>query len=95
MKPEFFRLADIFSQIKRYYRAMLTRDGGQTMMQGDMKFFLCMLGLVLVLEGLPYFAFPDKMKTWVKKIQETPDSQLRMMGFAAMCAGLVLVYLFR
>jgi uncharacterized protein YjeT (DUF2065 family) len=60
-----------------------------------MKLFFCLLGLVLVLEGLPYFAFPDKMKLWMKKIQETPDSQLRVMGFTAMCAGLALVYLFR
>jgi len=65
------------------------------MMQRAMKFFLCMLGLVLVLEGLPYFAFPDKMKLWMAKIQETPPSRLRVMGFAAMVAGLLLVYLFR
>jgi uncharacterized protein YjeT (DUF2065 family) len=47
------------------------------------------------MEGIPYFAFPDKMKRWMRKIQETPDSHLRTMGFAAMCAGLVLAYLFR
>jgi uncharacterized protein YjeT (DUF2065 family) len=60
-----------------------------------MNFLLCLLGLVLVLEGIPYFAFPDKMKNWMNKIQETPDSHLRVMGFAAMCAGLVLAYFFR
>jgi uncharacterized protein YjeT (DUF2065 family) len=60
-----------------------------------MKLFLCLLGLVLLLEGLPYFAFPDKMKLWMRKIQDTPDSQLRVIGFAAMCSGLALVYLFR
>ena len=65
------------------------------MMRCVMKYFLCMLGLVLVLEGLPYFAFPDKMKLWIAKIQETTDSRLRVMGFAAMVAGLLLVYLFR
>ncbi|MBW1861875.1 MAG: DUF2065 family protein, partial [Deltaproteobacteria bacterium] len=35
-----------------------------------MKLLFCSLGLVLVLEGLPYFAFPDKMKIWMKKVQE-------------------------
>lgn len=65
------------------------------MMLCAMKLFFCLLGLVLVLEGLPYFAFPDKMKLWMKKIQETPDSQLRVIGFVAMCAGLALVYVFR
>jgi uncharacterized protein len=46
-------------------------------------------------EGMPYFAFPDKMKRWMSKIQETPDSQLRIMGFAAMCIGLAIAYWFR
>lgn len=60
-----------------------------------MKLFFCLLGLVLVIEGLPYFAFPDRMKSWIGKIQEIPDSQLRIMGFFAMCTGLVLVYIFK
>jgi len=60
-----------------------------------MRLLLCLLGLLLVVEGIPYFAFPDKMKKWMARIQETPDSQLRIMGFAAMCTGLVLAYLFR
>jgi uncharacterized protein len=60
-----------------------------------MRLLLCLLGLLLVVEGIPYFAFPDKMKKWMSRIQETPDSQLRIMGFAAMCIGLVIAYLFR
>ena len=60
-----------------------------------MKFLLCLLGLVLIVEGLPYFAFPDKMKRWVATIQELPLSHLRLMGFVAMAVGLLLVYLFR
>jgi len=60
-----------------------------------MKLLLCLIGLVLVVEGIPYFAFPDKMKNWMKIIQEVPDSQLRILGFISMCAGLLIVYLFR
>ncbi len=60
-----------------------------------MRLLLCLLGLLLVVEGIPYFAFPDKMKRWMSKIQEIPDSQLRIMGFAAMCIGLAVAYLFR
>ena len=60
-----------------------------------MKLLFCLIGLVLVVEGLPYFAFPDKMKRWMEKIQEVPDSHLRAMGFVAMCIGLVMTYLFR
>ncbi len=47
-----------------------------------------------MVEGLPYFAFPDKMKNWIKMILEVPDSHLRVMGFFSMCAGLLLTYLF-
>jgi len=58
-----------------------------------MSFFLCVLGMVMVVEGLPYFAFPDKMKRLVQKIAETPEGALRKFGFFLMACGLVLVYL--
>ena len=59
-----------------------------------MKFLFCLIGMVLFVEGLPYFAFPDKMKSWMKRIQEVPDTHLRIMGFVAMCIGLIIVYIF-
>jgi uncharacterized protein YjeT (DUF2065 family) len=58
-----------------------------------MKFFLCVLGMVMVIEGVPYFAFPDKMKSWLERILEIPDSALRKFGFVLMLAGLGLVYM--
>ncbi|MEE9610056.1 MAG: DUF2065 domain-containing protein [Desulfatiglandales bacterium] len=60
-----------------------------------MKLLFCLLGLVLVIEGLPYFAFPDKVKRWTKEIQKLPNPHLRAMGFVAMCIGLIMAYLFR
>lgn len=60
-----------------------------------MKFLFCLLGLVLVLEGLPYFAFPDSMKRWLLRIQGIPSLHLRVLGFLTMCAGLLIAYLFR
>jgi uncharacterized protein YjeT (DUF2065 family) len=60
-----------------------------------MKLLFCLLGLVLIVEGLPYFAFPNKMKKWVSTIQEIPDSNLRVMGFFAIVIGLLIAYLFR
>jgi hypothetical protein len=58
----------------------------------NFKFFLCVIGMVLVLEGLPYFAFPEKIKSLYLKIQEISDTNLRMLGFLAMAFGLLLVY---
>ena len=60
-----------------------------------MKLFFLLIGLVLILEGIPYFAFPDRMKIWMKKVQAVSDAHLRIMGFVAMCMGLIMVYVFR
>jgi uncharacterized protein YjeT (DUF2065 family) len=57
-----------------------------------MKYFLCVLGMVFVIEGLPYFAFPDKIKAYLLKLTEVPDSKLRLLGLAAMLGGLALVW---
>ena len=58
----------------------------------NLKYFLSVIGMVLVLEGLPYFAFPEKIKSLYLKLQEASDSNLRMLGFLAMVIGLLLVY---
>jgi uncharacterized protein YjeT (DUF2065 family) len=58
-----------------------------------MKFFISVLGMVMILEGLPYFAFPEQIKRWLVKVSEMPAIHLRTFGFTAMCVGMVLVYL--
>ncbi len=60
-----------------------------------MKFFLCVFGMVMIVEGLPYFAFPEKMKFWIQKIIELPDNALRRFGFVLMLTGLLLIYMGR
>jgi len=60
-----------------------------------MEFFLCVIGMVMIVEGLPYIAFPNKMKSWIKKISISPDSSLRRFGLALMIIGLSLIYLGR
>lgn len=60
-----------------------------------MRYFLCVIGMVMFIEGLPYVAWPDKMKPWLQKIIETPEATLRKLGFALMLAGLLLVFLGR
>ena len=49
--------------------------------------------MVMIVEGLPYFAFPEKMKSWVQKMLEMPDSTLRKFGFVLMLTGLWMIYL--
>ena len=57
-----------------------------------MKFFLVVIGMVMIIEGLPYFAFPQRMKTWIRKVLELPEKSLRTFGFVLMLVGLAMVY---
>jgi uncharacterized protein len=57
-----------------------------------MEYFLCVLGMVFIIEGLPYFAFPEKVKSYIMKLQELPDSVLRVLGLSAIVTGLILIY---
>ena len=57
-----------------------------------MKFFLCVIGMVMIVEGLPYFAVPGKMKAMVQMMIHLEDTRLRKFGFGLMLAGLCLVY---
>ena len=60
-----------------------------------MKFLFCVIGMVLIIEGLPYFAFPDKIKSYLMKVYDTPEGTLRIMGLVSVILGLALVYLGR
>jgi uncharacterized protein len=57
-----------------------------------MKDFLCVLGMVFIIEGIPYFLFPEKLKIYLTKMTTMPDSVLRFLGISAMIAGLILLY---
>ncbi|MEA2061270.1 MAG: DUF2065 domain-containing protein [Thermodesulfobacteriota bacterium] len=57
-----------------------------------MKFFLCVVGMVMVVEGLPYFAFPEKMKSVILSVTDLPDAVLRRFGLILMILGLGVVY---
>ena len=60
-----------------------------------MEYFLCVLGMVMIVEGLPYFAAPARMKAWIEKLIQLPDATLRLTGFLLMMAGLGMIYVGR
>jgi uncharacterized protein YjeT (DUF2065 family) len=60
-----------------------------------MDYFLCVIGMVMIVEGIPYFAAPKKMKVWMAKIMEMAPASLRQFGLVMMALGLLLVYLGR
>jgi uncharacterized protein YjeT (DUF2065 family) len=58
-----------------------------------MAFILSVLGVVLIIEGIPYFAFPRKVKQWALLLQEIPEATLRIIGLISMAAGLLLLFM--
>ena len=57
-----------------------------------MDYFLCVIGMVMIIEGLPYFAFPEKMKSLVQMLLEMEVGALRRFGLFLMGFGLLLIY---
>lgn len=60
-----------------------------------MEFFVTLIGLILVVEGLPYAAFPEAMQRWLGQIKDLPPGALRAFGLVALGLGLLLCYLAR
>jgi uncharacterized protein YjeT (DUF2065 family) len=57
--------------------------------------FLAALGLVFVIEGLIFAAFPEAAKKAMASVLETPDITLRVIGIGSAVVGLILVWLVR
>jgi uncharacterized protein YjeT (DUF2065 family) len=60
-----------------------------------MQDFLAAVGLVFVIEGLIFSAFPTSAKKAIASVLDTPDSVLRMIGLGSAVIGLIIVWLVR
>jgi len=58
-----------------------------------MSAFITALGLVLVIEGLLYGAFPSIAKKMAEMLRETPEETVRITGLGAALVGLFVVWL--
>lgn len=57
-----------------------------------MDILLCVIGMVLIVEGIPYFAFPGKIKDMMRIAIAQPDGALRIFGGLMMLLGLIIVF---
>ncbi len=57
--------------------------------------FLAALGLVFVIEGLVFAAFPEAAKSAVMAMTQTPDQGLRLVGLVSAAFGLAILWLVR
>jgi uncharacterized protein len=57
--------------------------------------FLAAVGLVFVIEGLIFAAFPAHAKKAMQSVVETPEVTLRVVGIGSAVIGVLLVWLIR
>lgn len=60
-----------------------------------MDYFLCVLGMVCVIEAMPYIVFPHKMKEFALYMHTVPDKILQLIGIIVAFAGIGILYLGR
>jgi uncharacterized protein YjeT (DUF2065 family) len=58
-----------------------------------MEFFLSVIGVVMVVEGMPWFLSPRGVKKMMIQILPLPERTMRSMGLVLMLAGLLMVYI--
>ncbi len=58
-----------------------------------MKTLLLLVGMVLILEGMPYVVFPESMREWLRKLSEMKAEHLRTVGLVSLSVGLVICWL--
>jgi len=57
-----------------------------------MKILILLIGMVLIVEGIPYVAAPEAMREWLRKISEMKAEHLRMIGLSSMFIGLLICW---
>ncbi len=57
--------------------------------------FFVALGLVFVIEGLVFAAFPQQAKQAMANVLEAPETRLRLVGVGSAIVGLALIWLVR
>ncbi len=57
--------------------------------------FIVALGLVFVIEGLVFAAFPGAAKRATLAVQESPESTLRVVGLASAVLGVLMIWVMR
>ena len=56
------------------------------------EYWLTGLALMLVIEGILPFLFPNLWRDTFRKMVELSDGQLRFIGLSSMLSGLLLLY---
>ena len=63
--------------------------------QAGWDLLLVVLGVVMIVEGIPWFLSPSGYKRMLLQLLPVKDTVLRLLGLSCMLGGLLLVYLVR
>lgn len=58
-----------------------------------MKLMILLVGMVLIVEGLPYAAAPESMREWLARLSQLSAKTLRGLGIAAMISGFLICWI--
>lgn len=58
-----------------------------------MKILILLVGMVLIVEGIPYVASPESMREWLRKISDMKAEHIRMLGLLSMSLGLLICWI--
>jgi hypothetical protein len=58
-----------------------------------LQYWLLGFAMMLVIEGLLPFVFPEMWRETFRRLVSLTDGQLRFVGIAAMLSGLLMLYL--
>ena len=57
-----------------------------------LEIFLGSIGLLLIIEGLLYTVFPNRMKSLINKMTQMPNETLKWGGIASALLGLMIMW---
>lgn len=60
-----------------------------------MDFLVVVIGVVMIVEGIPWFLAPGGYKRMLLQVLPLSDGVLRLLGLMLMLCGLLLVYLIK
>jgi uncharacterized protein YjeT (DUF2065 family) len=60
-----------------------------------MDYFLSVMGMVFIIEALPYIASPSKVKEFARYVGAVPDKTLQIIGVFVAFAGIAVIYIGR
>ena len=56
------------------------------------EYWLAAFGLMLVIEGIMPFLFPDVWRETLSKVSQLKNGQMRFIGLTLMLSGVLLIY---